>query len=180
MNESIQLIVFGVFVFLRILTFLISFRHAYLLRLSGNEGHGIFLSCVLMLVHLLYYVVVYHDMTESMPGRDIEELFYLGLVFLLFSYFVQFFIIYHIREAWSVLIYIAPRIGMDYSVILSRPRQRYYLYYTGLELLGISMVCGSLSSVIYVFPIYVLLQLFRIYYEKKLKDGLYLKERQIL
>ncbi|AQX02249.1 hypothetical protein BBD32_12670 [Elizabethkingia anophelis] len=119
-------------------------------------------------------------MTESMPGRDIEELFYLGLVFLLFSYFVQFFIIYHIREAWSVLIYIAPRIGMDYSVILSRPRQRYYLYYTGLELLGISMVCGSLSSVIYVFPIYVLLQLFRIYYEKKLKDGLYLKERQIL
>jgi isoprenylcysteine carboxyl methyltransferase (ICMT) family protein YpbQ len=157
-------LIFLSFLFLRLVSLFISIRNEKRIKKQGAVEYGKMNSLLLTLVHILYYGASLYEAYISHSVFDNISL--IGVLILIFSYVILFYVIYELREVWTVKIYILPNRKIVKSFLFRTVKHPNYFLNIMPELIGIGLLCHSWKTMFIGLPIYTLVLAIRIYQEE--------------
>lgn len=165
------LTLFCTFFALRLVSLFISIYNEKKLIKQGAVQYGKINSICLTIIHILFYCASLYEAYYQHTPFDIYSEF--GLAFLLFAYFILFYVIYELREVWTLKIYIAPQHKIVNSFLFKNFKHPNYFLNVIPELIGIMLLCNAWFTFITLFPIYITILWIRILQENKAMNRLH-------
>lgn len=86
---------------------------------------------------------------------------------MLFAYGILFYVIYKLRDIWTVKLYIAPQQRLERSFLFRTVRHPNYFLNIMPELIGVALLCHAWITLIIGYPLYLCLLFIRIRQEEE-------------
>jgi isoprenylcysteine carboxyl methyltransferase (ICMT) family protein YpbQ len=157
-----EIVVFCIFLLLRLITVFISIKKEQSLKRSNNaKEYGQLNSQLLILCHFLYYgASVIEGLNRERSFKDTVSV--IGLVIYIFSILILYYIIYQIRYVWTLKLLIAPREvhKINKGFLFKYFRHPNYFLSIVPELIGLSLLFHAWATLVigltvYLIPLYV-------------------------
>lgn len=158
-------IIFTIILTLRFYTLFISIRNEKALVAKGAIQYGKINSMLLSIAHVAFYIAAIYEANYRLIGFD--EVSQIGLAILIFSIVMLFYVIYALKEIWTVKIYILPNHKINRSFLFKYVRHPNYFLNIIPELIGLSLFCHAVNTVMIGLPIYLIILAVRIKQEEK-------------
>ncbi|GJJ80959.1 hypothetical protein PcPA57_16790 [Pasteurella canis] len=157
-------LIFILTLIIRFYSLSISIRNEKALLAKGAIQYGKRNSSILSIVHVLFYLAAigeanYHDIIFNTTSQ-------VGLVILIFAIAVLFYVIYELKEIWTVKIYILPEHKINRSFLFKYIRHPNYFLNIIPELIGLCLFCQAKYTAIIGLPIYLVILAIRIKQEE--------------
>lgn len=149
----------------RIFSLIISIINERKLKKQRAIQYGKVNSFFLSLTHVIFYISAFYEANSYTGFFNIYS--EIGLYFMIFSYIMLFYIIYELREIWTVKIYIAPNHKIVRSFLFRTIRHPNYFLNVIPELIGVGLLCNAWNSLLFILPFYSILLIIRIIQEEK-------------
>lgn len=158
------IITFIVFFILRLVSLSFSIRNEKLLQKKGGVQYGKFNSLLLTLAHIIYYFSALYEAYAR--GTDFNVVSMAGLGVMSFAYAMLFYVIYKLRDIWTVKLYIVPNQRIERSFLFKTVRHPNYYLNIMPELVGVALLCNAWTTLAIGFPLYLCLLIVRIRQEE--------------
>lgn len=157
-------IIFLVFFGLRLVSLAFSIRNEKRLIARGAKQYGARNSLLLTLAHVAYYASA---LTEaSLRETTLDTVSLVGVGIMTFAYAMLFYVIYRLRDIWTVKLYIAPEHRIERSFLFRVVRHPNYYLNILPELLGVALLCHAWITLALLMPVYILILAQRIRLEE--------------
>lgn len=83
-----------------------------------------------------------------------------------------FYVIYALREVWTVKIFIVPNHKIVKSFLFRTVRHPNYFLNVIPEIIGVTLLCNAWKTMMFVLPVYLVILIIRIYQEEKAMKGM--------
>lgn len=171
------LIIFSAFLLLRLVSLSISIKNEKRLKRVGAVQYGKLNSLLLTLAHVAYYFSSLYEAYIS--GVSFNRYSVIGTVVIAFSYIMLFYVIYKLRDVWTVKLYIAPAHRIETSFLFRVVRHPNYFLNIIPELIGIGLLCNSWYTMMIGLPLYCCLLAVRIVQEEQVMKILFSEVRSV-
>lgn len=158
-------IIFAIILSLRFYTLSISIRNEKALISKGAVQYGKNNSMLLSVAHIVFYMAAICEANYRQIGFD--QVSQIGLAILIFAIAMLFYVIYVLKEIWTVKIYILPNHKINRSFLFKYVRHPNYFLNIIPELIGLSLFCHSTNTAMIGLPIYLVILTIRIKQEEK-------------
>lgn len=158
------IITFIFFFALRLVSLSFSIRNEKLLQKKGAKQYGKFNSLLLTLAHIAYYFGALYE--AHAKGTDFNAVSITGVSIMAFAYGMLFYIIYKLRDVWTVKLYIVPNQRIERSFLFRTVRHPNYFLNIMPELVGVALLCNAWITLCIGFPLYLCLLIVRIRQEE--------------
>lgn len=158
------IITFVVFFALRLVTLSFSIRNEKLLLKKGGVQYGKFNSLLLTLAHIAYYFSALYEAYAT--GTGFNNVSAAGVCVMAFAYSMLFYVIYKLRDVWTVKLYIVPNQRIERSFLFRTVRHPNYYLNIMPELIGVALLCNAWLTFCIGFPLYLCLLFVRIRQEE--------------
>lgn len=165
------LLTFLVFFILRLLSLSFSIRNEKRLLKKGAKQYGKRNSLLLTLAHVAYYFGALYE--SYAQGTDFDAVSTVGAGVMAFAYAMLFFVIYKLRDVWTVKLYIVPHQRIERSFLFRTVRHPNYYLNILPELIGVALLCHAWLTLCVGFPLYLCLLVVRIRQEEAAMKGLW-------
>lgn len=167
------IIVFGAFFALRLVSLAYSIRNEKIIQSKGGIQHGKTNSLMLTLAHLAFYFSALYEAYLSQTKLD--EISTIGVGVMVFAYVMLFYVIYKLRDIWTVKLYIVPNQRIETSFLFRTVRHPNYFLNVLPELVGVALLCHAWYTLAIGLPIYLIPLFVRIRQEEKAMKDLWEK-----
>lgn len=167
------IITFAVFFALRLVSLSYSIRNEKRLLAKGGVQYGKKNSLLLTLAHIAYYFFALYEAYAG--GVEFNTLSMWGVGVMAFAYVMLFYVIYKLRDIWTVKLYIVPNQRIDTSLIFRVVRHPNYFLNIIPELIGVALLCNAWYTLIIGLPLYACLLGIRIRQEEVAMKHLWAK-----
>lgn len=165
------LIVFIFFFVLRLISLSFSIRNEKRLLKKGAKQHGKLNSLLLTLAHITYYFGALYEAYGK--SSDFNAISIVGIGIMTFAYGMLFYVIYKLRDVWTVKLYIVPNQRIERSFLFRTVRHPNYYLNIIPELVGVALLCNAWTTLCIGFPVYLCLLIVRIRQEEMAMKGLW-------
>lgn len=165
------LITFICFFVLRLVSLSFSIRNEKLLLNKGAKQYGKLNSLLLTLAHIAYYFGALYEAYSK--GSDFNSISLAGIGVMTFAYGMLFYVIYKLRDVWTVKLYIVPNQRIERSFLFRTVRHPNYFLNIIPELIGVALLCNAWTTLSIGFPLYLSLLIVRIRQEEVAMKGLW-------
>lgn len=132
---------------------------------QGAVQYGKFNSLLLTLIHVAYYFsALYEAYTCKVTFNTISIW---GVALMAFAYVMLFYVIYKLKDIWTVKLYIIPNQRIEKSFLFRTVRHPNYILNIIPELIGVALLCNAWMTISIGLPIYLILLGIRIKQEEK-------------
>lgn len=152
------------FFVLRLISLAISIRNEKRLLKNRAKQYGKINSLLLTLAHIAYYFGALYE--AYIKGVDFNTLSMAGVGVMAFAYGMLFYVIYKLRDVWTVKLYIAPNHRIERSFLFRSIRHPNYYLNIIPELIGVALLCNAWTTLCIGFPLYLCLLIVRIRQEE--------------
>lgn len=152
------------FFVLRLISLAVSIRNEKRLLKNGAKQYGKINSLLLTLAHIAYYFGALYE--AYIKGVDFNTLSMAGVGVMAFAYGMLFYVIYKLRDVWTVKLYIAPNHRIERSFLFRSIRHPNYYLNIIPELIGVALLCNAWTTLCIGFPLYLCLLIVRIRQEE--------------
>lgn len=159
------IIAFVAFFVLRLVSLSFSIRNEKRLLQLGAQQYGKLNSLLLTLAHVAYYFAALYEAYAKEVIFDRTSM--VGLALMLFAYGMLFYVIYRLRDVWTVKLYIVPNQRIERSFLFRTVRHPNYFLNIMPELVGVAMLCQAWHTLCIGFPLYLILLIVRIRQEEQ-------------
>lgn len=159
------IIIFTSFFILRLTSLYISVTNEKRLKKSGAVQYGKLNSALLTMAHIAYYASCLYEAYVSQASFNAYSKW--GVFMMLFSYIVLFYVIYKLKNIWTLKVYIAPNHQIDNSFLFRTIKHPNYFLNIIPELIGVSLLCNAWKTLLFGLPAYGVLLTIRIIQEEK-------------
>ncbi len=159
------IIVFVAFFALRLVSLSYSIRNEKRLLKMGAVQHGKLNSLLLTLAHIAYYFSALYEAYSSQTQFNILSC--VGVAVMAFAYAMLFYVIYKLKDIWTVKLYIVPNQRIEKSFLFRTVRHPNYYLNILPELIGVALLCNAWITLCVGFPLYLLLLIVRIRQEER-------------
>lgn len=164
------ILTFVVFFTLRLLSLAYSVRNEKRLQKQGAVQYGKFNSLLLTLAHIAFYFgALYEANATSTTFNNISAT---GAGIMAFAYTMLFYVIYKLRDVWTLKVYIVPNHRIERSFLFRTVRHPNYFLNILPELFGVALLCNAWTTLCIGYPLYCILLLIRIRQEETAMKGL--------
>lgn len=163
--SKIIIVFFIIALFLRGLTLIFSAKNERRLKKEGAVEYGKTNTAVLILLHIAIYAGAFIEATTKNIQFDKVSLF--GMILYIFSILAVLFVIYQIRDVWTLKVLLAKRHKLNKSFTFKYLRHPNYFLGTVPELISIPLIFKSWTTFIILFPMYLASLVIRINQEEK-------------
>lgn len=163
-------ITFAVFFFVRLISLFISIKNEKRLKKQGAIEYGKLNSALLTICHILLYASALYEAWVN--KADFNMYSQIGTGILIFSYTMLFYVIYELREVWTVKLYIAPTHKVIKSFLFRTVRHPNYFLNVIPEIFGVVLLCNAWKTLLFVIPPYLVILAIRIYQEERVMKGM--------
>lgn len=165
------IITFIFFFVLRLGSLSYSIRNEKLLLKKGAKQYGKFNSLLLTLAHITYYFGALYEAYGK--SSDFNAISIAGIGIMTFAYGILFYVIYKLRDVWTVKLYIVPNQRIERSFLFRTVRHPNYYLNIIPELVGVALLCNAWTTLCIGFPLYLCLLIVRIRQEEMAMKGLW-------
>lgn len=165
------LITFIFFFVLRLISLSFSIRNEKRLLGKGAKQYGKFNSLLLTLAHIAYYFGALYE--AYCKGIKFNSLSVVGVGIMVFAYGMLFYVIYKLRDVWTVKLYIVPNQRIERSFLFRSIRHPNYYLNIMPELIGVALLCNAWTTLCIGFPLYLCLLVIRIRQEEAVMKELW-------
>ncbi len=165
------IITFIAFFLLRLVSLSISIRNEKRLKENGAKQYGKLNSLLLTLAHIAYYFGALYE--AYIREVTFNTLSLAGVAIMTFAYAVLFYVIYQLRDIWTVKLYIAPNHRIDRSFLFRTVRHPNYYLNIIPELIGVALLCNAWTTLCIGLPLYLCPLIIRIRQEEAAMKGLW-------
>ncbi|MHC6199160.1 isoprenylcysteine carboxyl methyltransferase family protein [Elizabethkingia miricola] len=165
------LFVFLFFFIFRIISLIFSILNEKRIKKNGAIEVGRTNSILLTIVHLLYYMSCLYEAYFNRVKFDSISI--VGVFILFFAYSILFYVIYELKDVWTVKIFILPEHKVNRSFLFRMVRHPNYFLNIIPELIGLGFLCHSWKTMTIGLPIYLIVLFIRISQEEKAMKNLY-------
>jgi len=157
-------VTFAFFFLLRLLSLFISIKNEKKLIRLGAVQHGKFVSFLLTLSHISYYFAsLYEAYSTNVAYNSYSAC---GTALMAFAYLVLFYVIYKLKDIWTLKVYIAPNHRIEKSFLFRIVKHPNYFLNIIPELIGVGLLCNAWHTLMFGLPAYSLLLAIRIVQEE--------------
>lgn len=167
------IIVFVAFFALRLVSLSYSIRNEKIIQKRGGIQHGKTNSLMLTLAHLAFYFSALYEAYAS--GTELDGISMIGIGVMLFAYAMLFYVIYKLRDIWTVKLYIVPNQRIETSFLFRTVRHPNYFLNVLPELVGLALLCHAWYTLAIGLPLYLIPLAIRIRQEEKAMKDLWEK-----
>ncbi|HEY9542777.1 isoprenylcysteine carboxyl methyltransferase family protein [Prevotella sp.] len=167
------IITFIVFFALRLVSLSFSIRNEKLLLKKGGVQYGKLNSLLLTLAHIAYYFSALYE--AHVKAVDFNSTSIIGVGVMTFAYAMLFYVIYKLRDIWTVKLYIVPNQRIERSFLFRTVRHPNYFLNIMPELIGVALLCNAWTTLCVGFPLYLCLLVVRIRQEESAMRELFNK-----
>ena len=96
-----------------------------------------------------------------------------GLALLIFAYLMLFYVIYQLREVWTLKVYILPEHKVNKTFLFKWVKHPNYFLNILPELIGMALLCKAVFTFCLLFPIYLVILAVRIRQEENAMKHLF-------
>ncbi|OOF56902.1 isoprenylcysteine carboxyl methyltransferase family protein [Rodentibacter myodis] len=164
-------ILFIIILAIRFYSLSISIKNEKALIAKGAIQYGKKNSSLLSFAHILFYLSAIAE--ANYKDVSFNTLSQIGLVILVFSIIMLFYVIYSLNEIWTVKIYILPEHKINNSFLFKYIRHPNYFLNIIPELIGLSLFCQASYTAMLGLPIYLTLLIIRIRQEESAMKHLF-------
>ncbi|GIZ14512.1 isoprenylcysteine carboxyl methyltransferase family protein [Capnocytophaga catalasegens] len=165
-------ILFCCFFALRLISLGISLRNEKRIKAFGGVQYGRVNSILLTLAHIAFYFLCLFEAIHN-DNLSLDSTSKWGIVLLVFAYVMLFYVIYQLREVWTLKIYILPEHKMNKSFLFKWIKHPNYFLNILPELIGMALLCKASLTFYVLFPIYLVILAVRIRQEENAMKHLY-------
>lgn len=159
------IIIFASFFVLRLFSLAFSIRNEKRLIKCGATQYGKRNSLLLTLAHIAYY---FGALYEGYAGNmELDKTSVVGVTVMAFAYIMLFYVIYKLRDVWTVKLYIAPNHRIDCSFLFRTVRHPNYFLNIIPELVGVALLFHAWTTLCIGLPLYGCLLMVRIRQEER-------------
>lgn len=166
-------IVFVAFFALRLVSLSYSIRNEKIIQSKGGVQYGKTNSLVLTLAHLAFYFSALYEAYAT--GAMLDSISMLGVGVMAFAYAVLFYVIYKLRDIWTVKLYIVPNQRIETSFLFKTVRHPNYFLNIIPELVGTALLCHAWYTLAIGLPLYLIPLFVRIRQEEEAMKDLWNK-----
>lgn len=159
------IITFIIFFGLRLVSLSFSIRNEKLLLKKGGVQHGKLNSLLLTLAHIAYYFSALYEAYTT--GVVFNTISIAGVAVMAFAYGMLFYVIYKLKDIWTVKLYIVPNQRIEKSFLFRTVRHPNYFLNIMPELVGVALLCNAWMTLAIGFPLYFCLLVVRIRQEER-------------
>ncbi|QEH45212.1 isoprenylcysteine carboxyl methyltransferase family protein [Aggregatibacter actinomycetemcomitans] len=170
-------IFFALALLLRFYTLSISIRNEKNLLKKGAIQYGKKNSIALSAIHILFYLSCITEANYNQVIFNKES--QIGFMILIFSLIMLFYVIYQLKEIWTVKVYILPNHKINTSFIFKYFRHPNYFLNIIPELIGLSLLCQAKLTAMFILPLYMIILAIRIMQEEKAMKCLFKENHNI-
>lgn len=164
------ILTFVVFFTLRLLSLAYSVRNEKRLQKQGAVQYGKFNSLLLTLAHIAFYFgALYEANATSTTFNNISAT---GAGIMAFAYTMLFYVIYKLRDVWTLKVYIVPNHRIERSFLFRTVRHPNYFLNILPELVGVALLCNAWTTLCIGLPLYCVLLFVRIRQEEAAMKGM--------
>ncbi|WP_386689906.1 MULTISPECIES: isoprenylcysteine carboxyl methyltransferase family protein [unclassified Lonepinella] len=157
-------IIFTIILAIRFYSLSISIRNEKALIAQGAIQYGKANSSLLSVAHILYYASAIIEANYRHIVFNTISL--IGLTILIVAIAMLFYIIYELKEIWTVKIYILPNHKINRSFLFKYIRHPNYFLNIIPELVGLALFCQASVTALIGLPIYLIILAIRIKQEE--------------
>lgn len=158
-------IIFGLFFILRLVSLFLSIRNEKRIIKKGAIQYGKTNSLLLTLAHIAFYFSALYEAYSTESTFNTFSMW--GIILMVIAYVTLFYVIYKIRDIWTVKLYILPNHRMEKSFLFEKIKHPNYFLNIIPELIGTALLCNAWYTLMIGFPIYCIFLFIRIYQEDK-------------
>lgn len=157
--------IFAIFFVLRLLSLFISIKNEKRLIRMGAVQYGKLVSLLLTLSHICYYISSLYEGYAT--GAVFNNYSAFGTGLMTFAYLILFYVIYKLRDVWTLKVYIAPNHRIDKSFLFKVVKHPNYFLNIIPELIGLALLCNAWRTLMIGLPFYFILLAIRIVQEER-------------
>ncbi|HHF5841662.1 membrane protein [Haemophilus influenzae] len=166
-------ITFACILAIRFYSLSISIRHEKALIAKGAIQYGKRNSTLLSIAHVVFYfAAIIEANNQNLSFNSTSQI---GLAILIFAIAMLFYVIYELKEIWTVKLYILPEHHINRSFLFKYVRHPNYFLNIIPELIGLSLFCQAKYTALIGLPIYLLILAVRIKQEESAMAHLFPK-----
>lgn len=165
------IITFVAFFILRLVSLSFSICNEKRLLSKGGVQHGKLNSLMLTLAHVAYYIAALFEAYKRQVEFNTISL--IGTCIMAFAYIILFYVIYKLRDIWTVKLYIVPQQRIERSFLFRTVRHPNYYLNIIPELVGIALLCNAWTTLCIGYPAYLCILFYRIRLEERVMTGLF-------
>lgn len=158
-------ITFFMFFALRLISLAYSIHNEKRIQKLGAVQYGKTNSLLLTLAHIAYYFSALYEAHMSGTGFNVFSVW--GVAIMGFAYVMLFYVIYKLRDVWTVKLYILPGHRLEKSFLFRTVRHPNYYLNVIPELIGVALLCNAWFTLCIGLPIYMCPLLVRIRQEEE-------------
>ncbi|KGI60458.1 isoprenylcysteine carboxyl methyltransferase family protein [Prevotella sp. DNF00663] len=159
------ILAFTIFFALRLVSLAYSIYNEKRIVKAGAVQYGKTNSLLLTLAHIAYYFGSLYE--AYVGGHTFGTWAWAGVGVMTFAYIMLFYVIYQLRDVWTVKLYIVPNHHIVTSFLFRTVRHPNYLLNIIPELIGVALLCQSWFTLTIGFPLYCCLLAVRIRQEER-------------
>lgn len=163
-------ITFTIFFTLRLGSLFYSIRNEKRILKLGAKQYGKTNSLLLTLAHIAFYFSALYEAYYS--EATFGTFSACGALLMAFAYSVLFYVIYRLRDVWTLKIYILPDHRIERSWLFRNVRHPNYYLSIIPELIGVALLCNAWYTLGIGLPIYLCLLYTRIRQEEAAMQSL--------
>lgn len=164
------ILTFLVFFTLRLLSLAYSVRNEKRLQEQGAVQYGKFNSLLLTIAHIAFYFGALYE--ADITGVSFNNISVVGAGIMAFAYAMLFYVIYKLRDVWTLKIYIVPNHRIERSFLFRTVRHPNYFLNILPELFGVALLCNAWTTLCIGLPIYGIILFVRIRQEEAAMKGM--------
>lgn len=158
------LITLAAFFVLRLVSLAYSINNEKRILKKGAVQYGKLNSLLLTLAHIAYYFGALYEAYVRTAYFDTLSLY--GVALMAFAYIMLFYVIYKLRDVWTVKLYIVPNHRIEKSFLFRTVRHPNYILNILPELIGVALLCHAWTTLCIGLPLYLIPLLVRIKQEE--------------
>lgn len=157
--------IFVVFFLFRLVSLSYSIKNEKRILKKGAVQYGKLNSLLLTLAHILYYFSALYEAHANDVTFNTISMW--GVVCMTFAYIMLFYVIYKLKDIWTVKLYIVPNQRIERSFLFKTVRHPNYILNIIPELIGVALLCNSWLTLCFGLPVYLVLLGVRIRQEEE-------------
>lgn len=165
------IIIFAAFFAARLCSLAFSMRNEKRLIREGAVQYGKTNSLLLALTHTLYYAAALGE--GIVRECEMDNIALAGIGIMAVAYAMLGYVIFCLRDVWTVKVYIAPHHRMERSWLFRTVRHPNYYLNIIPELIGVALLCHAWYTLSIGLPLYGLVLIKRIRIEEEAMKGMW-------
>ena len=162
---KLPLEIMGIFFVMRLFSLSFSIKNERRLKKEGAVEYGKFNSILMTVLHVLFYVASFSEAIIRHTVADRITL--IGIVLFIFGYVILLYVMFQLRDVWTVKLYIAKNHKINKSFLFKYIKHPNYFLNIIPELIGIGLVCKAWYAIMIILPLYAIVLTVRIIQEEK-------------